>query len=275
MWIAEKSEVFFDTVNPSDANMLFHSSLCGVQVTHGGYHIDRSRYDWNLLLYVVEGRGYAESGGNKLELKKGCLALINCSRPHIYGSDEYFNFYWVHFNGASSQDICRFADLRQANVVQDADVDMVEKNLVDIVMCRKNGTALTNADISVKIHTMLCYVLDNASGLAYGHTDDGISNAVKFIAANYDKPISLEDIADSASLSPFHFSRVFKQFVGFSPHEYLIKVRINEAQRLLKTTDMQIKEIAFKTGFSSESGFVTSFKNNTGMSPTTFRKQII
>ena len=73
-------------------------------------------------------------------------------------------------------------------------------------------------------------------------------------------------------MSPSHFSRVFKQQTGFSPYDYVLIVRLNRAKELLQRTSMTVSEIAYETGFNSESNFIYFFTTNVGISPGKFRR---
>ncbi len=88
------------------------------------------------------------------------------------------------------------------------------------------------------------------------------------------EPLTLDDLAARASLSPYYFTRLFKKETGFTPHEYLIAMRINSAKFLLKTTSASIKEICFLTGFASESSFCTTFKKWVNATPSSYREYI-
>ena len=82
---------------------------------------------------------------------------------------------------------------------------------------------------------------------------------------------TLEDLADQARMSPFHFSRQFKRYAGVSPHTYLVNARINTARFYLVSSDLTVKEIAYNCGFSSVSSFCTCFKKNVGSTPMDYR----
>ena len=86
------------------------------------------------------------------------------------------------------------------------------------------------------------------------------------------EPLSVETVAASVSLSPSHFSRLFKARTGYSPHEYIVLRRIDEAKSLLHTTSLSVKQIAFRVGYHSEVNFISSFTAKTGMSPAAFRR---
>ena len=73
-------------------------------------------------------------------------------------------------------------------------------------------------------------------------------------------------------MSASYFSKLFKKGTGFSPYDYLLTVRLDRAKELLRQTDDSIENVAFKTGFNSESNFIYFFKKETGVSPLKFRK---
>jgi len=73
-------------------------------------------------------------------------------------------------------------------------------------------------------------------------------------------------------MSQYHFSRLFKRECGYSPHEYIILVRINRAKHLLKTTDLPVKIIAQNVGYQNVTTFTNAFSNRVGLSPSAFRR---
>jgi AraC family transcriptional regulator len=96
--------------------------------------------------------------------------------------------------------------------------------------------------------------------------------AALFIAAHSNEPLRLERIATLTSLSPFHFLRLFARVTGFTPHQYLVRVRLLRAAELLADPDRRIGDIAFEVGFGDLSNFVRTFHRATGMSPGCFRR---
>ncbi|WP_064694792.1 helix-turn-helix domain-containing protein [Rhizobium aegyptiacum] len=91
------------------------------------------------------------------------------------------------------------------------------------------------------------------------------------MAGGIAQAFSLEALAAEAGLSPFHFSRVFKQTTGFSPSEYFIRMRMAEARRLLRETNRSIIEIGLDVGYSSPSHFATVFRKAVGVTPSQYR----
>lgn len=94
-----------------------------------------------------------------------------------------------------------------------------------------------------------------------------LEKAMKFIDANLENPLSLDDIAKTALMSRNYFCTVFKKFNGISPWDYITIKRIEKSIELLKTADMSKLEIAYACGFNSPSNFYKAFRRITGKSP--------
>jgi two-component system response regulator YesN len=102
-----------------------------------------------------------------------------------------------------------------------------------------------------------------------------IEKAKEFINNNYMiEGLNLSMIADSVHISPGYLSQLFKQIVGESCIEYLSKVRINQAKKLLKETNLKTYEIAYKVGYSDPQYFSTCFKKYVGVPPTDYRDML-
>ena len=98
-----------------------------------------------------------------------------------------------------------------------------------------------------------------------------MENVLAYIEENYKKEINLTYISSLSFLSLFHFIREFKKYIGLSPFELVIQLRIKEAQRLLLKTD-KIAEIAIESGFYDQSHLTKYFKKYVGISPKKYAK---
>ena len=94
---------------------------------------------------------------------------------------------------------------------------------------------------------------------------------IEFIDTHYADNLNLESIADSSGFSKYHFSRLFKQYTGFTFCDYLNYRRIKEAELLLVQQDCSITEVALQSGFTSISTFNRLFKQMKGCSPSEYR----
>jgi AraC-like DNA-binding protein len=93
----------------------------------------------------------------------------------------------------------------------------------------------------------------------------------EYINDKIDQRISVALLAGLANLSVCYFVRAFKQSVGITPHDYLIRQRVERTKQLLSGTDMPLSEIALAAGFADQSHFARRFRQHVGMSPRDYR----
>jgi AraC-like DNA-binding protein len=99
----------------------------------------------------------------------------------------------------------------------------------------------------------------------------GVQRARDYLDQHYAENVTLDDLAASASLSPFHLLRVFRRTVGLPPHAYLTGVRVRHARRLL-LADLPIADVAAQTGFADQSHLSRHFKRIVGVPPGRYRQ---
>ncbi|MBA3947207.1 MAG: helix-turn-helix transcriptional regulator [Herpetosiphonaceae bacterium] len=100
-----------------------------------------------------------------------------------------------------------------------------------------------------------------------------LHRARDYAASCFDQPITLNDLAFVAGLSPNHLLRTFKQLFHQTPYQYLTLQRLNHAQHLLQRTDRSVTDICAAVGFESLGSFSWLFRRHIGMSPATYRRQ--
>ncbi len=103
-------------------------------------------------------------------------------------------------------------------------------------------------------------------------TNSTVDKAKEYINENYAKDISLDDVSREVDISPYYFSKVFKEETGENFIEYLTNIRIEKAKELLIETDLSMKEICGSIGYSDPNYFSRTFKKNTGVTPTEYKE---
>lgn len=98
-----------------------------------------------------------------------------------------------------------------------------------------------------------------------------IQRVREYVQHHLDHDLSLAELAQQSGFSTFHFTRLFRQATGESPHQYVMNRRIETAQRLLKETDLPLSQIALTTGFSSQSHFTRTLTRYLGQPPRQYR----
>ncbi|MCB0209400.1 MAG: AraC family transcriptional regulator [Anaerolineae bacterium] len=120
------------------------------------------------------------------------------------------------------------------------------------------------------VSTLAQLIVRHAKGWAEPRHLIGSTRAIKwtreYIEAHFDENIALEQLADIANLSPYHFTRTFKQVIGLPPHAYLNHIRVERAKALL-SKGLSIAQIAAETGFVDQSHLTRRFKRVVGVTP--------
>lgn len=115
------------------------------------------------------------------------------------------------------------------------------------------------------------YTLTQQSLRSLEDSDDIIARADAYIRAHFRENISREDVAAVACITPNYLSKQFHSKMGMNLREYINKIRIDEAKRLLLTTSLSVSEVAGMAGYDNISYFSTVFRKHTGMSPVDWR----
>lgn len=100
-----------------------------------------------------------------------------------------------------------------------------------------------------------------------------LERVVAYLEGNFIDEVTVEGLARIAGISVPHFNRRFRQLLRLSPMEYVLSLRIQEAQRRLVTTDRTIGDVAVSIGFYDQSHFTKRFRKVTGMTPLAYRKR--
>ena len=101
-----------------------------------------------------------------------------------------------------------------------------------------------------------------------------LRQVIAFINDNLSSNVSLAEMANLLQMGPCHFARAFKESTGLSPHQYVLRRRVERALQMLKETSTKLVDIAYDLGFSSQGHFTTVFSKIVGVSPSSYREQV-
>ena len=94
-----------------------------------------------------------------------------------------------------------------------------------------------------------------------------------FVQAHLSQDLSLDALAQQAGFSPYHFTRLFREATGETPHQFVLRQRIGRALRLLENPDLPLGQVALATGFAHQSHLAQHFKRYTGLTPSAYRRE--
>ncbi len=139
------------------------------------------------------------------------------------------------------------------NVSRDVLLKLMIKELIVRLMQTKARNSLLTASSDVQNNNRIAYI-------------------VTYIKKNLQEKLTVEDLSKKAYMSPSHFHRLFKEYMGESPISFILKERIDSAVKLMRTTHFSITEISALVGFSSPAYFTRQFKRMLNVSPQKFRR---
>lgn len=211
-------------------------------------------------------------------LKEG--DFIFCTTADIHeivplNSNENLIFTTAHFDGRFLTETSKkiIYSLKSREFGFDAKtrraVYSVLSELLDI---SKKDCSLKTEIIKNRIETLLLYCAEADGDFAKKSYKSGLLNAIGYIDNNFRTHITLSCVAQIAGFSSGAFSAVFHEKMGVTFQEYLVAKRLKWAATLLKSTEYNVTQIAYDSGFNSHSHFSHSFKKKYGISPAEFRR---
>jgi AraC-like DNA-binding protein len=227
------------------------------------------------LSYVRRGSFGYRSRGQAHELVAGGVLIgfegdeFRCSHDHHIAGDECLSFQF------SDEMASRFAALRGASEIVALPPLAPLVVLGDLAEATAKGrTALGLEEVALLFAGRLLELARpkkrSLQSVAARDRRRAVEAAL-FLDESAHRELNLDDIAREVGLSPFHFLRIFGNVLGVTPHQYLVRVRLRRAARLL-AGDMSITSIAYETGFADLSNFVRTFHRAAGVPPLAFRK---
>lgn len=239
------------------------------------YVAKRKKYDSVLLVSSFAGKGYLRYRNREYLITPDAGFIIDCNEPQVYFTDrtDLWEFAWVHFKGGQCMEQARFILENAGPVFRGKANEEAGKSIGKILECLKQRGM--QCDIRTAGHLngfLYSMMLDCVPGEAECKPlPDLMGSAVEYMERNYAEKIQIEDLAKALFMNPYDLIRKFRKYLGLTPHQYLMKYRINQSKMLLAGTELTVSEIADKVGFTDSSHFIRAFKRNEGVTPLKYR----
>ncbi|MBQ7919049.1 MAG: AraC family transcriptional regulator [Lachnospiraceae bacterium] len=239
----------------------------------------KGRIDFQLL-YIASGKAYFHFGERTEIVTAGHMVLYRPKEPQkyeYYGTDQP-EVYWVHFTGGNVKNLLRSYGLTDDKRIFYCGSDLEYKNhframIQELQMCKEDYPEMLEIhlrQIFIKLHRYLKTVsrVDNSQ------IAEEIDKATIYFSEHYNEDICIEEYARKHNMSTSWFIRNFKQYTGSTPMQYILSIRIQNAEALLKGNQYNMTEIASIIGYDNPLYFSRIFKKAKGLSPSEYRKNI-
>ena len=274
--VAPVSDYFIYSPSRMAQETFLYPLQCGLFSYLPGYSLTRESFDSFLLMYVQKGELDLTFEGRSCHAGTGQFILIDCYKKHAYSTRTGWECLWCHFDGVTARSYYKNIVSRLGNVFSLTDSYPVLRKMTDILKIFYNGSVVREPLLSRYLTDILTeFLLFSPEGGGQRGYADMAERTITYINEHFQCDLSLETLAAEANMSPYHFTRVFTKETGITPHQYLIKTRLSAAKYLLKSTETSIKNIAFSTGFHSETSFCITFKKWENVTPSQYRRETL
>ena len=235
------------------------------------------------MLYVYQGAGQYIAGGYSYPIRTGDILLYNQGDLHEVTSSLHHEIgtfccgiAGLHLRGLPEGHFTR----AETGFVRPA-VDEIDHIQSLCEMIYEHAERRTGYSDEIVSHLLPALVLLAASLPPDARAADQPHNLVlanrirQYIGTHFTEQLTLEDIGEALSMSPYHLAHIFKDMTGMSPIHYMIRCRIGEAQNLLISTDYSATQIAAIVGYTNVNHFNAIFAKLVGLPPIRYRRSYL
>lgn len=273
--VSEGSYMCFFNNEEAFKSLFYTIYSCGTFRCDSQYHVHSKGFRPSILIYVVHGSLNARWNEKNYTAGEGDILLLPEGDRQDYACPDFSEFLFFHFRG---KDAGALADTLVNNnngpLFQGASNALIYAKIKDPIMRLCYEENMKEAALSTLVYETLCLLYEsNESSLRKENRSEFIENALNYIQAHIQEPLSVKEVADFVGVSFYYFSRTFKKEIGISPSSYISQRKLSTAKRMLRTTSLSINEIAEHLSYASSASFINAFKAFNGVSPYQFRKR--
>lgn len=244
------------------------------------YYTTREGFASYLIKYTVSGGGLLDYQGQQYMISPGQIYWIECRKKHSYRTNPSVGSWhtvWVHFYGANAQFYYdMYMKQTGSSPVSSIPVDSPVYNILCSLL-EQSGSNTYQQKNDLILANLLSQLITECTlvSMAADHPDDipqTVRSVQLYLMQNHQKKITLEQLGQQFNINPFYLQKQFKRYVGQSPAEYLIYLRMTASKELLRNSQKSISEIARQVGIDNLGYFTRLFKKQEGMTPQEYRK---
>lgn len=236
-----------------------------------------------LFHYVISGKGTlltddTSNHSEEYHIEAGNGFLIEPGRVNTYFADrnDPWEYTWIEFGGLRAKEIIESAGLTSDSPVYVPHSAQARDRIQETMLYLANHAQESPLHQIGNLYLIMDAIV---TGSSKKRTVQGgklsefyAKEAITFIEQNYALPLTVEDMAGRCNLDRSYFGKTFKETMGQSPQEFLIRYRMTKAAELLKLSDLSIGEISIRVGYPNQLHFSRAFKKIFDVSPRTYRQ---
>ena len=237
----------------------------------------KGRRDYQIL-YVANGKTHFWFDEKEEIVSAGHMVLYKPEeiQKYVYYLEDNPEVFWIHFTGSDVKNILAYHGISldehvfYCGVLPDYKA-LFRKIIQELQLCRYGYE-----DYIASLFNDILLLVDrqqHEQKKSTGNVQEQIERAAAYFNENYNTKISIDDYAESLHISTNWFIHNFKQYAGMSPAQYILSLRMVNAQSLLERTTYNIKEISEIVGYENPLYFSRVFKKEIGKSPAQYRKE--
>jgi AraC-like DNA-binding protein len=234
-----------------------------------------------ILIFCAAGEGWVQMENLSQPIYANEALLIPRDTPHVYGSSDHapWSIHWAHLRGSNSSFYVNHVPREERKVL----VERQCRNRIETLFEQSYAVLMEGFLLNRLVHAAqilqhllgeLFYNNPAFSPAQRSNRFRSIEPTLDFLRQNMGRQVSLAEMAAHAGLSVPHFSRLFKQQIGYAPKDFFIHLKVQRAISLLLLSQMTVREVALTVGYHDPYYFSRLFKKVVGMSPNTVRQEV-
>lgn len=242
------------------------------------YHYRERYHDLTdfILIFCLDGEGVVSlNGSGTYQLKRGDVFCIPKNMGHYYYSSETnpWSILWVHFDTKVPETF----QLERRLLTQISSPEKnhwIQDDFIKLFDISEKSNDFETALCAVQLlNTLLVEIIFLKDELQQDKQNLYLAKSIKFLNKNLSKTLTLQEMANHLNISQSYLSSIYKKYLHKSPIEYFNEIKIEQACKYLKMSDLKIYEIGNQLGFTDPYYFSRAFKKNMHLSPKEYRQK--
>ena len=271
--VIESTYFFFETEPKSQKKLAI--VFGGFEKCASDFELKRRTYPYYVLEIPLRGKCDFNIGTNPYELEKGTLGGFAPGIPHHYKCDaeKPMEHIFIVFTGSQAKELFMQCGLHRGGVIR---LSKPGETLYLAEAILKKGMEKTEYSHQLCCSYLRTLLLEQAAELAQpGHSASASTETYRhcrrYIDEHFSTIFSSVDVADAHGINVRYLARLFKRFGTITPHDYIMRLKLNKAASLLLTSDLSVKQVAEQVGFEDPYHFSRNFKKFHGLAPRHYR----